>query len=157
MFIGCGLYYMEKMRKARATVIGQIKSNEQKVASIKEMLTKASEMANTQQALRAQIEMPSMNAVHSRYKNGLVSELHDLEQKKLDLLNTVLGSGYDPMITAINEAGIKQEMLLSAYVKQAAGLLSTNQPTTPPVDPSQPRKAGKFMVYKGGKDDGRIH
>jgi hypothetical protein len=173
MFLGYGYYQVNKMKKIKDTLLDQLKAKvkeqvqgldiEQKKTSIKERLVKASELANAQMDIRAQMEMPSKNALHSRYKNGLIGELQDMEQQKLDLLRTVLAEGFDPMITVINESGAKSEIPLSTYVDEATGVLSRHLGETPPpppsdaTDPTQPRKAGKFFVYKGGKDDGTTH
>lgn len=160
IFMGYGFYQVTKIKKIKASLTTQIQTKsaemDQKKDSIKNRLIKASEIAQTQMAIRAQQEMPSKNALHSRYKNGLIGELQDLEQQKIDILRTVLAEGFNPMITILNEKGSQEEIPLSEYVDQAAAILDTNQGNPPPPpsnDPTQPRKAGKFVVYKGGKDD----
>jgi hypothetical protein len=167
MIFGAGLlmaYGVFKMKKAKSALIDQlrIKAQEmdQKEKSITDRLIKASDLAQAQMALRAQMEMPSKNALHSKYKNGLISELQDMEQQKLDLLRTVLAEGFDPTIAVIDGAGVKQDVLLSTYVNEAAVQLNESlgdQAPMPPTDPTQARKVGKFLVYKGGKDDGTTH
>ena len=156
-----GLYQIHKIKRVKENLLGQIKAKatemEQKKDSIKDRLIKASEIAQTQMALRAQLEMPSKNALHSRYKNGLGGELQELEQKKLDLLRTVLAEGFDPTITVINEAGAKTEVPLSSYVNDAAVALNTSLGNPPSVDPNLPKRTSKFVLYKGGKDDGTTH
>jgi len=161
-FFSYGMYQVNKMKKIKETLSAQIKAKAQemdeKKSSIKERLVKASELANAQMAIRSQMETPSKNALHSRYKNGLVGEIQEMEAQKLDLLRTILAEGFDPMITVVNEAGAKTEMSLSAYVVEASGQLdkSHGSATPPPVplnNPNQSRKAGKFVVFKGGKDD----
>jgi hypothetical protein len=167
-FIAYSYYQISKIDKIKDTLISQIKTRveEQKAknlvtsATIKDRLFKASELAQAQMAIRAQMEAPSKNALHSKYKNGLIGELQDMEQQKIDLLRTVLAEGFDPLITVINETGAKTEIPLSTYVNEASVALGDslgNSMTPPPTDPTKPRKAGKFMVYRGGKDDGTTH
>ena len=154
------------MQKAKEALLEQIKGKvkeQSQKESIKERLIKASDMAKAQMELEAAMEQPSKNALHSRYKNGLYSELQDMEQQKLDLLSTILAEGFDPMITVINKSGVKSEIPLSSYVNDATGVLKKSlgedpsSPPTTPEDPTQPRKVGNFIVYKGGKDDGTVH
>ena len=163
VFIMCYCYYkINKIKKVKEDLLSKIKTKatelNKKESSIKDRLVKASAIAQTQMAIRAQLEMPSKNSLDSKYKNGLVSELQDLEQHKLDLLRTVLAEGFDPLITVINESGNKTEVPLSAYVNEAAGVLNTHQgsaapATTPQNDTDQPKKTSKFVLHKGGKDD----
>jgi hypothetical protein len=166
MFMGYGWYQMNKIKKVKDLLMNQIRQKaaemDGKRDSIKDRLVKASELAQDQASIRAQIEMPSKNALHSRHKNGLVAELQDLEQQKLDLLKTVLAEGFDPTITVINESGARQEIPLSTYVNQATVALNdslgTSDATPPPApEDNQPKKVGKFIIYKGGKDDGTTH
>ena len=156
------LYCWFRLKEVKKTLMDQLKAKTgdlgSKKDSIKDRLFRASDIAKAQMIIRSQMELPSKNATHSRYKNGLVSELQDLELKKLDLLKTVLAEGFDPTITVINEAGAQQEIPLSAYVNEASGQLNASLGATPPSnDPTQPKKASKFILYKGGKDDGTTH
>jgi hypothetical protein len=164
LFTFYGFLQARKLEKAKESLIAQLKDKakelDEKRNSIADRLKKASELAQQQLALKAQMEAPSQNGLHSRYKNGLAGEIYDMEEEKLQLLRTVLAEGFDPMITIINESGTREEVPLSAYVNQASGMLNENHGTklpTTPTDPNQPRKAGKFVVYKGGKDDGTTH
>lgn len=165
-FLAYGAYQVHKIQKTRDKLLGELKKKAEeaqlKSDSIKERLVKASELAQAQMALRAQAEMPSKNALHSQYKNGLVAEIADLEQKKLDLLKTVLAEGFDPVITVVNDNGSKEEMALSEYVNVALADLGQRRPSeklpeTPPTSPGEPKRAGKFIVYTGGKNDGTTH
>jgi hypothetical protein len=172
MFLGAsailayGTYRINKIKRVKDNMVEAIKLKSQELEakqnSIKERLMKASELAQAQLAIKAQLEMPSKNALHSKYKNELGGELQNMEIQKLDILRTVLAEGFDPMITVINEVGIKQEIPLSAYVDSASQQLNAhmgNQPPPPPAEPGlgEPRKVGKFILYKGGKDDGTTH
>jgi hypothetical protein len=165
-FMAYGYYQVRKIRKARDTLLDELKKKAQEMddkrESIKQRLVKASELAQAQTELRAQAEMPSKNSLHSRYKNGLVEEITNLEYQKLDILKTVLAEGFDPMITVLNDAGGKEEMALSVYVNEALSTLNKVRPggAAPEPEPNLPteaKKIGKFVIYKGGKDDGTSH
>lgn len=160
LFLSYSAYQIYKIRKAKETLMSVItrkaKEMEDKKDSIKERLIAASELAQAQMAIRAQMEMPSKNALHSRYKNSLGTELQDMEEKKLGILRTILAEGFDPMITVINDAGKQDQVPLSSYVDQAATMLNDSR-GTPPMPPQETKKVGKFIIHKGGKDDGTTH
>ncbi|CAM6003918.1 unnamed protein product [Sphagnum balticum] len=125
-----GWYQLNKMKKIKDVLLKQIKAKaaeiDQKKETIKERLLKASDIAQAQMSVRAQMDMPSKNALHSKYKNDLMLELQEMEQQKLDLLRTILIEGYNPMITVLNESGKKTEMPLSEYVDEATGALNAS-------------------------------
>jgi hypothetical protein len=119
--------------------------------SIMKKLREAAGIAQIQMEMLAQLDLPSKNALHSKYKNELRFEIQDLENKKIGLLKAILAEGLDPAITILNDQGKPEEMLLSKY-------LAHNQArNSPPTDPNSPnaRSVGKFTVIKGGKDDGK--
>jgi polyphosphate kinase len=133
---------------------------EKKFASIQERMTKAVELTKIQMEMRMRLDEPSKNALDSKYKNGLVSDINDIEQQKIDILKTILGDGFDPMINILDENGGSKEMALSAYVKSVAEFLPPDDKVVPPPAPTvpgEPKKVGKFMVYNGGKNDGTTH
>jgi hypothetical protein len=163
-------WQVRKMTKVKETLMETIKRKatemDEKKESIKGRLTKASELAHAQMAIRAQLDMPSKNALHSRYKNDLGLELQQMEAQKLDLLRTVLAEGFDPMITVMHDNGSREEVPLSAYVLTATQQLNAQTGNIPPPPPNgenqaqlpgEPKKVGKFILYKGGKDDGTTH
>jgi len=166
-FISYGLHEVHKMKKAKQTLLDEVKKKatelEQKTNSIKERLVKASQISQTQTDLRNQAEMPSKNGLHSKYKNGLVAEISELEQEKINILKTIIVDGFNPIITVIQDGGTKEEVPLSDYIaseQQVVDVASGKTPeeTTPAIPgPNEPRKIGKFFVYRGGKDDGTTH
>lgn len=173
LVVAYGTYQMIQLKKNKSELIGklkdklsELKTDQQKEIekgqSIKDRLMMASRLADAQMEIRAQAEMPSKNSLHSRYKNGLVSQINELEAEKLSILRSVLGDGFNPTITVMREGGVKEEISLSDYVAQSEELFNTNNPAAPgskeegPVN--GPRKAGKFVIYTGGKnDDGTTH
>lgn len=159
-----GQWQIQKMKKTKKVLLDQIKTKvleeDKKQKSIKDRLFQASELAQTQMTIRAMIEEPSKGALHSKYKNELVYEMRDIEQKKIDILQTIIADGYDPIITVTNDSGTKSEIPLSAYIKETVAILNKSTggqpPPLPPV-PANAKRSGKFIVYKGGKDDGTTH
>lgn len=158
-FMAFAWYQVRKIKgskeKLLAELIKKTKEMESKKNSIQERLIQASDLAKAQSELRAQAEMPSMNALHSRHKMGLVSEIQEMEQRKLDILRTILAEGFDPSVTVITDAGNKEQQPLSTYVDNAQGLLNKHVP--PDDGPSDKKSSSKFVIYKGGKDDGTSH
>ena len=164
-FLTYGLHQVRKAKKAKDALIQEVKKKakelESKTNSFKERLAKASKIAQIQMELRAQVEMPSKNGLHSKYKSGLITEIGELEQEKLDILKTVLAEGFNPMITVAQESGTK-EVPLSEYVAAAQRDVETvmgkeEAPAALPASSNEPRKVGKFFIYRGGKDDGNAN
>jgi hypothetical protein len=165
MFVGFGYYQLNKIKKNKADIVDKFKKHAETVRkkeiSIKDRFVQAHELAKMQVELKAMAEMPSKNALHSRHKNGLISEIAELERQKISILKTILGDGMDPLITVINPSGEREEILLSTYVAGAETTLQDSfgdpAPSDVPGTTTLPKKIGKFVVLKGGKDDGTTH
>lgn len=163
LFIVYGMYQLNKLKSAKTKITDEIKKKledlEGKRESIKTRLIKAQELTQQQIDLRAATEMPSKNAVHSRYKNGLIGEITKLEEEKIAILRSILDDGYDPEITVLTDDGAKQSMPLSQFVGVVQKKHENNGNTTPPSTPTSEavKKVGKFVILKGGKDDGTTH
>lgn len=156
LFVGFGIYQLRKIKKLKENfeqeLDKEIVNLNGKRDSIRERLLKASEIMKRQVELRGHAEMPSANSAHSKYKNGLISEMTELENEKIAILQSILDDGFDPTITLVGPGGTKEEMPLSTFlnngVKKEAEVKQPEENQTPSV-----RKVGKFVVHKGGKDD----
>ena len=141
----------KKFTVTKDSVRNKLDSLENKRESIIDRLKQAQAITQQQLDLGASAEQPSKNALHSRYKNGLVGEIKKLEDDKLKLLQSILDDGFDPLITVIDSDGTRQELPLSHFVNsKEAGIATSPNPDTS-------KRTGKFVVLKGGKDDGTVH
>jgi ABC-type phosphate transport system auxiliary subunit len=154
---GYGFYQLRKLKQVKAKITEEIKKKidnlDTKRESIRSRLLKAQEITEQQLDLRSQAEMPSKNALHSRYKNGLVGEIRKLEDEKLAVLRSILDDGYDPTIVALDENGQRTELPLSHFIDRA----TLKQGNSTPASTDLPKRIGKFTLVKGGKDDGTVH
>lgn len=152
LFAGYGYYQLTRMKKVKNNVLDEIKKKlteqDAKRASIIERLKRAQAITEQQLDIRDATDLPSKNALHSRYKNGLISDIKKLEEEKIAILQSILDDGFDPVISVIDDNGHKQELPLSHFV-------SKTTPTLPPT-PDSPKRVGNFVILKGGKDD-RAH
>ena len=171
VFTAYGIYQVNKLKKQKESITDQLQKRitdmKTKEAFIKERLSKAAELAQKQQELHSQAEQPSKNATHSRYKNGLIAEITSLEKQKIDVLQSILTEGFNPIITLTHDNGAREDIPLSEYL--AAAQLNMNNltsskndepvPQPPPTSAGTepPKQIGKFFVYKGGKPDGTTH
>jgi hypothetical protein len=150
LVIGYGYIKLQNLKKERADLFNELhdKADElqAKRDSIVERLKQASEIGQKQLDLRDAASQPSKNQLHSKYKNGLVYEIQELEQQKAAILQSIINDGFDPSITIMDEDGERKEMKLSEFLGQKAPA------ETPP--PPGPKRVGKLVVLKGGKDDG---
>lgn len=155
VFLAYGLHLANKVKNNKSAALTDTKAAEdiseltKKKNSIYERLQKAADLAQTQRDLCSQAEMPSKNAVHSKYKNGLVHEINEIEKQKMEILKSILDDGFDPTITIVNEAGKQEKIALSAYLSTYGVPLSG--------DDEKAKRRSKFVIYKGGKDDGTVH
>lgn len=101
-----------------------------------------------QQELMGQIQSPSKNSMHSRHKNSLGSKVKELEQEKYDILSSVVDSGYDPVIVAIDPStGEPTETRLSDYldtIRTSSDIIEDN--------PAERRRSALRLV-KGDAED----
>jgi ABC-type lipoprotein release transport system permease subunit len=153
-----GYFMMRKLDLIKKNAIKELKSklNEQdsKRASIIERLKQAQAITEQQLDIRSATDAPSKNALHSRYKNGLIGEIKKLEEEKIAILSSILSDGFDPGINVRDENGDLKEILLSDFLKLQSG--SVPQTANDP-DSKVPKQVGRFTVVKGGKDDGTVH
>ena len=161
LFIGYGYYTLHKMKKLKNKIVEELKkklaeatpSGEDIAAkreSIIARLKQAQAITEQQLDIRDATDQPSKNALHSRYKNGLVGDIKKLEEEKLAILKSILDDGFDPTISVRDDNGDVRELPLSHFVNNSAA-------TEKPTDPNAPKRVGRFVIHKGGKDDGTAH
>ena len=124
---------------------------------VKDLLKRAAEIAEQQLDLQDQAQQPSANSLHSRFKNGLISEIKRLEEEKIAVLTSIIEEGFDPVVKVSDCGTGVQELPLSEYLLSAGidvkkkAVAPATADTNKPVE--EPRKAGKFYVIKGGKGE----
>jgi hypothetical protein len=152
IFVGYGYYTLRKMKKLKDKILDDLKNKlteqDSKRDSIIARLKQAQAITEQQLDIRAATDEPSKNALHSRYKNGLIGDIKKLEEEKIAILKSILEDGFDPLISVREDSGELKELPLSHFINGS----STNKP-----DPNGPKRVGKFVVVKGGKDDGTVH
>jgi len=156
-FIAWSFYQVGKMKKAKDKLLASLKDKileqDSKRQSIIDRLKRAQAITEQQLDIRAQTDQPSKNALHSKYKNGLIGDIKKLEEDKIAILQSILDDGFDPLINVVDDNGQKQELPLSHFVTKARTTISEGGA---PQEPAT-KKVGRFVVVKGGKDDGTVH
>lgn len=155
--IAYGMYSLKKITKHKDALSRQAeqtqKTKEMLVASIKDRLTKAHEMTQKQFDLLAELDMPSKNSLHSKWKNQISREVRLLEDEKVSLLKSILADGFDPEIAILNESYQKERIKLSDYLKKIDKAVGSETPPPPPPPENSGttlKKVGRFFVYSGG-------
>lgn len=139
------------------------KDEKTKYAQVKPRLERAAEITQRQAEIMLEVEQPSKNSLHSRYKNDLISEARKLEEEKRSLLQSIIADGFNPDVTVNTQFGL-QKVPLSEYLRELGietdpSILSNKLPTSPPPPPTEANKSakvrqvGKFFVIQGGKND----
>ena len=116
-FIVWGLYRLKKLDKTKDQLMEKLQKHaadlEAGLKGVNERLVKAKELTERQVSMMSQIDQPSKNALHSKYKNDLVYEIRKIEDEKNELLRSILKDGYDPSITILNPDNEKEVIKLS--------------------------------------------
>lgn len=97
-----------------------------------------------QGAYLGQINQPSKNALHSKFKNDIIRHIKDLETRKIDLFRRILKEGYDPEIPSTAPDGTAVRVKLSVAVAQHESGDSAPPVAAPPTTP----KSTEFAVIK---------
>lgn len=117
--------------------------------SVSTRLKKVKEITNEQLDLQGAISGPQKNALHGKYKNGLIGRIKELEEQKVEILKSIITDGFDPEITVIDDSGVVTALKLSEFLGQN-GITMPSKDSQPDA---QTKQVGKFIVHKGGKDD----
>lgn len=115
---------------------------------VKPKLERIAEITEEQLQIKANSEMPSKNASHSRYKNGLISRFKALDEEKTKLLTDIVELGYDPMITTVDELGIEHTIKLSEHLASMGIMVGKGE-----QKPEPKKERPKFHVVRN-EDDG---
>ncbi len=151
------VFLVSKAKKKAKKITEDVKQVAKKLESTKDSVKKkmamASKIAEQQLMLQEGAMVPSKNALRSKHKNGIIGEIKRLEEEKLALLHSIINDDkVDPVITVMDEASVKHEMKLSEFLHQKA---SQSAPPPPKLQPKV-KIVGKFVIHKGGKDDGGV-
>ena len=130
-----------------------------KPESVGARLKQVKDITTEQLDLQGQISGPQKNGLHGRHKNGLVARLKELESQKTEILKSIVADGFDPEITVMDETGVVTNIKLSEFLAQNGVVMppvvpKPEAPKVPAGPPPAPKQHGRFMVHKGGKDDG---
>ena len=83
------------------------------LGSVKERFKRFQAIAEEQHNLIGQVDRPSASAAHSKHKNKIVGELKALEEKKREILKTILDDGVDVHISMMGSDGQLTKILIS--------------------------------------------
>lgn len=146
--------YRHEFNKVKRAIDAVKKANYEAPTSVtsktqaKEGMQKLIEITDEQSKILSSLEEPSKNSLHSKYKNQLAGKMHDLQEKKVDVIRDILSTGYDPKVMVSSENGEVESINLSEYLERIISSLP-NPPTT--NTETKDSKRGKFYVIKGGK------
>lgn len=130
------------------------KTMEDKASSLESRLNRVREITEEQFDLQSHTEGPQKNAMDGKYKNRMGNSIKSLEEEKQTILKSILADGYDPKINVMSQDGSIQEMKLSEFMAYQGIDMTKDSKTETNASNKEIVKAGKFVVYKGGKDDG---
>lgn len=117
------------------------------IGSIKQRFKQFQQLTEAQQELFRQADIPSAGSSHSKFKNSVISEIRSLEEKKRDILKTILADGIDAPVRMIDGDGTMTSMRISE-------VLAKDFDKDTKTDPIPDRKPVRNLrLIKGEKDD----
>lgn len=147
--------YVSYIKKKLDTELKTLKDKKDQLLKddpIAERMLKVKEITMEQLNLQAQAEAPQKNALHGRYKNGLVGQIKELEEEKTKILQSIITDGHDPEVTVVDNHGEPEKVKLSSYLTERG--MYPDMKVSENTEEPKTKQIGKFTVYRGGKDDG---
>jgi hypothetical protein len=150
-----GFYKLRRLTKMRTNILNELRKQageaSEKISSYKERLVKVKELTEQQLDMQSQMEAPSKNSLHSKWKNDLGAEIRRIEDEKMGILHSILKDGFDPLLSIINANKQPEQLKLSEYLSR----LGVDVDTWEEEELAKPgvKKVGKFIVYTGGGND----
>ena len=103
------------------------------VAKVTQLIKDAEGLAKQQTDLSSQAQQPSKGAAHSRWKNGLIAQMRELEDKKIEVFRKIVAEGYDPKIGVLRPSGEVEQLPMSEAIKVWE---MEDAPKMPPAEPA---------------------
>lgn len=121
------------------------------LGSVKERFKQFRKLTETQQDLINQVYTPSKSAAHSKFKNVLTKEIKDIENRKKDILKTILDDGIDVHMTVMDPEGKTSKMKISEILADRTPQVQKLDSKTDSKSPSN--SVTKLRLVKENKDD----
>lgn len=127
----------------------ELEKSTPKMESVSSRMKRVKDITSEQMDIQGATSGPQKNAMHGKYKNGLVSRLKELEEQKNEILKSIVIDGFDPEISVMDTDGTVATIKLSEFLAQNGITIPPKGSQPPPQKPTS-----RFTVHKGGKDDG---
>lgn len=153
--IGVSIYARRQMKQKISKVMNSVEDALAN-ASIgdlpKKNLLKVKDITVKQLELKGYLDYPQKNSLHGKHKNQIISEVKELEEEKIKLLQEILTAGFDPVVSTLDANGEIQSVKLSEYMREQ-GLTPDTTPSPADVAKKErEERKSKFQVFSGGKD-----
>lgn len=144
-----GVWFFKRLRKIAkeemetvAFLADSLKQAEL-IGSIKQRFKEFDRLTKDQQNLFKSADAPSRSASHSKFKNSVFSEIKQIEEKKRDILKSILEDGFDAPVQMVDGDGTMTRMRISEVLAKDS--------KTDPIPSQKPER--KLRLVKGEKDD----
>lgn len=115
--------------------VRKIVDEAEKIGSIRQRFEQAQELSAQQLDLIDQAYQPSKSASHSRYKNGLLQQVEDIEKEKIEIFRSIVADGADPYLHLAGPDGELEKIRMSEAIKRAEEGLDLPPPLPQDSDP----------------------
>lgn len=162
---------IEKLKEKEQSIKKELGMNcaEEDYPKIEKHIDRLKAIVQEQMELFSQIDRPSVNSMHSRYKNELLGKMKQLDAEKYSVMRALVAMGCDPMVRMQTLDGTVKELSISqilALYDEPEAPKETGAPNVPTVTPTAPvntatsetkapfikdQKKAKFELIQGGK------
>lgn len=129
-----------------------------KFGAVKLQLERINEISKIQLGYASALDRPNASAAHARHKNGVVSQMKELDEEKIAIFKSILSSGVDPMLSISIDGEIKslRASELLPYLEGKGSLPADPAPQTKTDSNSTVSAKFKLHVVKSTteKDNG---
>lgn len=119
-----------------------------------DLVSELNRLTSEQVSLQQQLQAPSKNALHSKYKNQLFYASAELERQKHIILGIIKDKGFDILLQDIMPDGTRKPITIEEYIDRTKHILdyTLDKDTSPSVPSSKddtPKKPDISIVNKG--------
>jgi len=128
----------EASKKATNEYFAELGKKKMRHDKVLKLLQQLRDVSEQQASLSLQLDRPSSNASHSRFKNEIVQKLKLLNEDRTRIMQEIVDSGADPVLRVIMPNGTTNDMKISEIINMH------NKPNK--TDPITPREKHLRLV-----------
>lgn len=131
----------EDIRKFNNSVANVLERENKKYKKYKRIMNKIKKISEKQKDIQYYLKTPQNGVLDGHYRNSLIEEYNELNEKRIKLFKKILKLGFDPVLKINSKEGLK--------IGPLSEMISYLEKTE---DKKETKNKPKLTVIKGGKD-----